>query len=78
MNIPTPELRKAERKCNILAEIDEDFSHVIEDLERRYKADIRVQVIRPVVGGGVGSEQIILTEVESVDRSVEQIGRASS
>jgi hypothetical protein len=63
MNIPAIELRKAERKCNILAEIEEDFRHVIDDLERRYETNIRVQVIRPVIGGSAGPERIILAEV---------------
>ena len=67
MNIPTLELRKAEGKCNILSEIEEDFRHVIDDLQRTYDANIRVQVIRPVIGGGVGPERIILAEIESSD-----------
>jgi hypothetical protein len=67
MNIPKPELQDAEKKCNILAEIGEDFSHVIEALMRQYDASVRVQVIRPVIGGGAGSEQIILTEIERLN-----------
>lgn len=67
MNIPASELRKAERKCNILAEIQEDFRHVIDNLERRYGSNIRVQVIRPVIGGGAGPERIILVEVHRSD-----------
>ena len=67
MNIPKPELQDAEKKCNVLAEIGEDFSHVIEALMLQYGASVRVQVIRPIIGGGVGPEQIILTEVERLN-----------
>jgi hypothetical protein len=64
MNIPLFELRKAERKCNILSEIDEDFRHVVDDLERKYEAIVDVLIIRPVVGGGVGPVRIVLSELE--------------
>jgi hypothetical protein len=67
MNVPTIELRKAEEKCTILAEIEEDFRHVIDDLERRYETNIRAQIIRPVIGGGAGPERIILVEVQRFD-----------
>jgi hypothetical protein len=67
MNIPAPELQKAEKKCNILAELDEDFRHVIDNLERRYGVKLHVQVIRPVVGGGAGSERIVISVIEEVD-----------
>ena len=70
MNIPTLELRKAEKKCNILAEIGEDFRHVIDNLEQRYGVKVRVQVIRPVVGGGAGSERIIISAVNEVEAQV--------
>ncbi len=70
MNIPALELRKAEKKCNILAELDEDFRHVIDKLERRYGVKLRVQVIRPVVGGGAGPERIIISAIEEVDAQV--------
>ncbi|HEX3685605.1 MAG TPA: hypothetical protein VHU83_23930 [Bryobacteraceae bacterium] len=43
----------------------EDFLHVVNELQRRYSAIIRVQIIRPIIGGGAGPEQIILAEVES-------------
>jgi hypothetical protein len=64
MNIPPPDLQNAERKCNILAEIEEDFSHVIDGLEQTYRANIRVTVIRPVIGGGTGPERILLSEID--------------
>ncbi len=64
MNIPDPELRKTEKKCKLLAEIQESFQHVIYDLERRYGAVVRAQMIRPVVGGGAAEEKVVLTEVE--------------
>ena len=66
MSVPLAELRNAERKCNILAEVEENFRHVVDDLERIYKTNIRVQVIRPVIGGGAGSERIVLTEIQRV------------
>jgi hypothetical protein len=66
MNIPEPELQNAERKCNILAEIDEDFAHIIDRLQRKYQANIRVTVIRPVIAGSAGPERIILEEVEKL------------
>lgn len=71
MNVPEFEVRNAERRCNILSEIQEDFRHVIDDLERRYGAMIRVQIIRPIAGGGAGRERILLSEVERFDRRVE-------
>ncbi|HEX4166428.1 MAG TPA: hypothetical protein VHZ55_13250 [Bryobacteraceae bacterium] len=67
MNIPKPELLDAEKKCNILAEIGEDFSHVIEALMSQYDASIHVEVIRPVIGGGAGPERIVLTETERLN-----------
>ncbi|HTU47098.1 MAG TPA: hypothetical protein VMF91_18700, partial [Bryobacteraceae bacterium] len=70
MNIPELELRKAEKKCTILAELEEDFRHIIDNLERRYRVKVRVQVIRPVVGGGAGSERIIISVIEEVDAQV--------
>jgi hypothetical protein len=68
MNIPPPELQNAERKCNILAEIEEDFSHVIDGLEQTYRANIRVTVIRPVTGGGAGPERILLSEIDEPEK----------
>jgi hypothetical protein len=65
MKIPEPELRKAETKCNILSHIEEDFRHVITDLERRYQTQIRIDVIRPIFGGGAGLKQIVLQELEN-------------
>jgi hypothetical protein len=67
MHVPRIELLKAEEKCTILAEIDKDFRHVIDDLEQRYETNIRVQIIRPVIGGGAGAERIILVEVQRFD-----------
>lgn len=67
MNIPALELRKAEKKCNILAELEEDFRHVIDKLEERYGVKVRVQVIRPVVGGGAAPERIVISEIAEVD-----------
>lgn len=64
MNIPEPELLRAEKKCNVLAEIQESFQHVIDDLERRYDAVVRAQIIRPVVGGGAAEERVMLTEIK--------------
>ncbi|MBV8827976.1 MAG: hypothetical protein JO108_01975 [Acidobacteriaceae bacterium] len=64
MKIPPTELHNAERKCNILAEIQEDFSHVVDGLEQTYRANIRVTVIRPVIGGGAGPERILLSETD--------------
>jgi hypothetical protein len=66
MNIPEHERRDAETKCNILAEIDEDFAHIIDRLQRKYQANIRVTVIRPVIAGSAGPERIILEEVEKL------------
>jgi hypothetical protein len=66
MNIPASELREAERKCNMLADIGEGYLHIIDDLERRYNAEVRVQIIRPVVGGGAGPRRIILVQIERV------------
>ena len=60
------ELRKAEWKCNILAEIDEDFWHVVDDLEQRYATQVRVTVVRPVISGGAGAQRIVLAEGERV------------
>jgi hypothetical protein len=65
--IPALELRKAEKKCTILAELEEDFRHIIDNLERRYGVKVRVEVIRPVVGGGAGSERILLSAIQEVD-----------
>jgi hypothetical protein len=65
MKIPAPELRRAETKCNILARIEEDFRHVIADLERRYETQIRIDVIRPIFGGGAGPKHIVLQELEN-------------
>jgi hypothetical protein len=76
MNIPALELRRAEKKCNILAELDEDFGHVIDKLERRYGVKIRVQVIRPVVGGGAGPERIIISVIEELDAQFEETSSA--
>jgi hypothetical protein len=70
VNVPELELQNAERKCNILSEIEEDFHHVIRDLERRYGAVIRVQIIRAIVGGGAGRQRVVLSEVERVDRRI--------
>lgn len=72
MNIPPVELRKAETTCNILAELDEDFRHIIDSLERRYGVKVRVQVIRPVVGGGAGPERIIISVIEEVDAQIRE------
>jgi hypothetical protein len=66
MNIPASELREAERKCNTLADIGEDYLHIIDNLERRYSAEVRVQIIRPVVGGGAGPKRIILVQIERI------------
>jgi len=65
--IPELELRKAEKKCTILAELDEDFRHIVDNLERRYGVKVRVQVIRPVIGGGTGSERILISVIQDVD-----------
>jgi hypothetical protein len=67
VNIPEVVLREAERKCNVLSEIKEDFQHVIDDLEQRYGAMIHVQIIRPVIGGGAGPVRIILSQIERFD-----------
>lgn len=74
MNIPAMELRKAEKKCNILAELEEDFRHVIDKLEERYGVKVRVQVIRPVVSGGAGPERIVISEIEEVDTQAQKVG----
>jgi len=65
MKIPPSELLGAGRKCTILAEIKEDYRHVIEALERHYEVAVSVQVVRPVVGGGAGLEQILLFEIDN-------------
>jgi hypothetical protein len=66
VNIPRLELLNAEHKCNMLAEIDESFQYIIENLERRFGVNVRVQMIRPVIGGGAGQKQIILSEIHNV------------
>jgi hypothetical protein len=68
--IPELELRKAEKKCTILAELDEDFRHIIDNLERRFGVKVHVQVIRPVVGGGAGSERILISAIQELDAQV--------
>ncbi len=78
MNIPVLELRKAEKKCNILAELDEDFRYIIDNLERRYDVKLHVQVIRPVVGGGAGSERILLSVIEGLEVEVKQTSSNAS
>jgi hypothetical protein len=65
MKIPASELLGAGRKCTILAGLKEDYRHVIEALERHYEVVVSVQVVRPVVGGGAGPEQILLSEMDN-------------
>lgn len=67
MKIPESELYTAQRKCTILAEIKEDYQHVIRALEAKYGVAVRVQTVRPVIGGAVGSEKILLSEMENYD-----------
>jgi hypothetical protein len=74
--IPAPELRKAEKKCTILVELEEDCRHIIDNLERRYGAKVRVQVIRPVVGGGAGPERIVISAIEEVDAQAKETSSA--
>jgi hypothetical protein len=64
MKIPPAELHRVETKCNILSLVEEDFRHVIADVERRYQTQIQVSVIRPIFGGGAGPRHIILQELE--------------
>jgi hypothetical protein len=50
----------------MLAQIGEGYLHIIDGLERRYNAEVRVQIIRPVIGGGAGPKRIILVQIERV------------
>ncbi len=70
MKIPPSELVSVGKKCTILAELKEDYRHVIEALERRYEVLVSVQVVRPVIGGGAGPEQIVLSEMDNTPSSI--------
>lgn len=48
----------------MLAQMAENFQHIVDDLEHKYGVDVRVQIIRPVIGGGAGQERVILTEIQ--------------
>lgn len=64
MKIPPSELISAERKCTLLAELKEDYRHIIEALERNYGVTVSVQIVRPVIGGGTGPQRLLLFETE--------------
>lgn len=60
--IPAEELHRTETKCNTLLDLEEDYQHVISDLERSYRTRVREHHVRQIVGGGAGPEQIVLEE----------------
>jgi hypothetical protein len=60
--IPAEELHRTEAKCNTLLGLQEDYRHVISDLEKNYSARVRERHVRQIVGGGAGPEQILLEE----------------
>jgi hypothetical protein len=60
--IPTEELHRTEAKCTALLGLQEDYRHVIRDLEQNYGASVREQPVRRIVGGGAGPEEILLEE----------------
>lgn len=65
--IPESELCSAQTKCAILAGIDEDYQHIVRSLETKYGVAVRVQTVRSVVRGAVGTEKILLSEMEKDD-----------
>jgi hypothetical protein len=69
--IPTEELHRTEAKCNALLGLQEDYRHVISDLEKSYRTRVREHHVRQIVGGGAGPEQIVLEE-ESASLSSRQ------
>ena len=60
--IPAEELHRAESKCNALLDLQEDYQHVVSELEGNYSTRVRENHIRQIVGGGAGPEQIVLEE----------------
>ena len=60
--VPDPELSRTEAACNALASLETDHRPLIRALEEHYGANIKEHRIRRIVGGGAGSEQILLFE----------------
>ena len=65
--IPTEELHRTEAKCTALLGLQEDYRHLIRDLEQNYGRSIREQHVRRIVGGSAGVEEILLEEEPTDD-----------
>lgn len=63
MIIPLPELRESEAKCNLLVAANEDYHHVLECLETKYKTKVKEHLLRRVERGGVGTVEVCLEQI---------------
>jgi len=63
MLIPFAELRDSEAKCNLLVAANEDYHHVLECLETKYRTKLKDSLLRRIEHGGVGPVQVCLEQV---------------
>lgn len=76
--IPAEQLHRAEAKCNALLEVQEDYGHVISDLEKNYRTRVRQHRVRQIVGGGAGPQRIVLEEAALLEDRVRVCDISSS